>query len=137
MGASISSPCAGEGVSYGGRTPPSNISSSLGLQILPRPQQLQDLFSLTEKSEPSAGKVGPGLFEAGSWGLFSRTANSRAHPKGVIQPPPRYLGSQAGDTKGCWCHPPAMPTGGRARCSLPAARSADAQASLTLRPGCS
>lgn len=65
MGASNSSPCAGEGVSYGGRTPPSNISSSLGLQILPRPQQLQDLFSLTEKSEPSAGEVGPGLFEAG------------------------------------------------------------------------
>lgn len=54
-----------EGVSYGGRTPPSNISSSLGLQILPRPQQLQDLFSLTEKNQPSVGEVGPGLFEAG------------------------------------------------------------------------
>lgn len=54
-----------EGVSYGGRMPPSNISSSLGLQILPRSQQLQDLFSLTEKKQPSAGEVGPGLFEAG------------------------------------------------------------------------
>lgn len=67
MGASISSPrpSAGEGVRYRDRTAPSNISSFLGLQILPRSQQLQDLFSLTEKNQPSAGELGPGLFEAG------------------------------------------------------------------------